>query len=45
MNYLDPRITVAWCKKHELTLSKVFNKSLITKFKWAIDEVDTEWRF
>jgi DNA topoisomerase I len=45
VNYLDPRITVAWCKKFELPLSKVFNKSLITKFKWAIDEVDTDWRF
>eukprot|EP00287_Rhodomonas_sp_CCMP768_P019608 CAMPEP_0202811234 /NCGR_PEP_ID=MMETSP1389-20130828/3146_1 /ASSEMBLY_ACC=CAM_ASM_000865 /TAXON_ID=302021 /ORGANISM="Rhodomonas sp., Strain CCMP768" /LENGTH=213 /DNA_ID=CAMNT_0049482317 /DNA_START=53 /DNA_END=694 /DNA_ORIENTATION=- len=46
VNYLDPRITVSWCKKwNNFPLSKVFNKSLITKFKWAIDEVDEDWRF
>ena len=42
---MDTRITVAWCKKYELPLTKVFNKSLITKFKWAIDEVEAGWRF
>ena len=23
INYLDPRITVAWCKKHEVPMEKV----------------------
>ena len=45
VNYLDPRITVAWCKKYSLPLNKVFNKSLITKFKWAIEEAEEDWRF
>jgi len=46
VNYLDPRITVAWCKRFgNFPLNKVFNKSLITKFKWAIDEADEDWRF
>uniref|UniRef100_A0A6T8PCF5 DNA topoisomerase 1 n=1 Tax=Hemiselmis andersenii TaxID=464988 RepID=A0A6T8PCF5_HEMAN len=46
LNYLDPRITVAWCKKFgDFNLSKVFNKTLQTKFKWAIDEADENFRF
>ncbi|CAD6246693.1 unnamed protein product [Miscanthus lutarioriparius] len=32
INYLDPRITVAWCKRHEVPIEKIFNKSLIAKF-------------
>merc|ERR1712226_1658486 len=27
LNYLDPRITVAWCKKFEVPLEKVYNKT------------------
>jgi DNA topoisomerase I len=25
INYLDPRITVAWCKRHEVPIEKVCN--------------------
>jgi DNA topoisomerase I len=25
INYLDPRITVAWCKRHEVPIEKVRN--------------------
>lgn len=44
INYLDPRITVAWCKRHEVPIEKIFNKSLIAKFSWAMD-VDPDFRF
>lgn len=44
INYLDPRITVAWCKRHEVPIEKVFNKSLLTKFLWSMD-CDPEFRF
>ena len=44
INYLDPRITVAWCKRHEVPIEKIFNKSLVAKFGWAMD-VDPEFRF
>ena len=45
-NYLDPRITVAWCRKFgDFPITKIFNKSLLTKFKWALDEADEDWRF
>lgn len=43
-NYLDPRITVAWCNKHEVPISKVFAKTLVSKFPWAMD-ASAEWRF
>ncbi|EFN52427.1 hypothetical protein CHLNCDRAFT_36846 [Chlorella variabilis] len=44
INYLDPRITVAWCKRNEVPIEKVFNKSLLSKFLWAMD-VEPEFRF
>lgn len=45
INYLDPRITVAWCKRNEVPIEKVFNKSLLTKFLWAMDVDPSSFRF
>jgi len=36
INYMDPRITVAWCKQNEVPIEKIFNKSLLSKFHWAM---------
>lgn len=36
VNYMDPRITVAWCKKVDLSIEKVFPKTIRTKFPWAM---------
>ncbi|XP_042450985.1 DNA topoisomerase 1 beta-like isoform X3 [Zingiber officinale] len=44
INYLDPRISVAWCKRHEVPIEKIFNKSLLAKFAWSMD-VDPNFRF
>jgi DNA topoisomerase-1 len=44
INYLDPRITVAWCKMHEVPIEKIFNKSLLSKFHWSM-ETPPEFRF
>ncbi|GJE92722.1 DNA topoisomerase 1 [Phanerochaete sordida] len=44
INYLDPRITAAWCKKHDVPIEKIFSKTLLTKFPWAM-EVDPDWQF
>eukprot|EP00249_Psilotum_nudum_P024550 c29215_g1_i2 orf=419-2845(+) len=44
INYMDPRITVAWCKRHEVPIEKIFNKSLLAKFSWAMD-VDMNYLF
>lgn len=43
-NYIDPRITVAFFKKHDLPIEEVFNKALIDKFFWAMD-VHKDWKF
>jgi DNA topoisomerase-1 len=44
INYMDPRITVAWCKAKEVPLEAIFNKALVAKFPWAM-EVKPDWRF
>ena len=43
-NYIDPRITVAFLKKHNLDVSKIFSKALQEKFKWAFS-VDPDFSF
>ncbi|KZT10810.1 uncharacterized protein LAESUDRAFT_644274 [Laetiporus sulphureus 93-53] len=44
INYLDPRITAAWCKTHGVPIEKIFSKTLLTKFPWAM-EVESDWKF
>jgi DNA topoisomerase-1 len=44
VNYLDPRITVAWCKQGEVPIEKIYNKTQLAKFVWAM-ETPAEWRF
>ena len=41
---MDPRITVAWCKRCDLEISRLFPKTLKDKFNWAMG-VDGDWRF
>uniref|UniRef100_F1KRZ4 DNA topoisomerase I n=1 Tax=Ascaris suum TaxID=6253 RepID=F1KRZ4_ASCSU len=45
LNYLDPRISVAWCKKHGVPLEKIFNRTQREKFRWAIDMTDEDFVF
>ncbi|CAK8696169.1 unnamed protein product [Clavelina lepadiformis] len=45
LNYLDPRITVAWCKKYTVPIEKVYNKTQRDKFAWAIAMVDETYEF
>lgn len=44
LNYMDPRITVAWCKRNEVPIDKVFSKTMRDKFNWAM-AVPPEWLF
>lgn len=44
INYLDPRITVAWCKKHNVPIERIFAKTLLVKFAWAMEESE-KYRF
>merc|ERR1719262_442354 len=45
LNYLDPRISVAWCKKYDVPIEKVYNKTQRQKFQWAIDMATAEYNF
>ena len=36
INYMDPRISVAWCKRNEVPIDKIFAKTLRDKFNWAM---------
>ena len=44
INYMDPRITVAWCKRNEVPIDKVFARTLRDKFNWAM-AVPGTWKF
>jgi len=39
INYIDPRITIAWCTRVGVELKKVFSKTLREKFAWAVAAV------
>ena len=45
LNYLDPRISVAWCKKWDVPIEKVYNKTQRQKFAWAIDMAGEDFVF
>ncbi|XP_077788816.1 DNA topoisomerase I, mitochondrial isoform X1 [Podarcis muralis] len=45
LNYLDPRISVAWCKRFCVPIEKIFNKTQREKFAWAIDMADEDFVF
>jgi len=44
INYMDPRISVAWCKRNEVPIEKIFSKTLRDKFNWAM-AVEPTWEF
>mmetsp|Transcript_10338 Transcript_10338/g.10407 ORF Transcript_10338/g.10407 Transcript_10338/m.10407 type:complete len:829 (+) Transcript_10338:118-2604(+) len=44
INYMDPRISVAWCKRCEVPIDKIFAKTLRDKFNWAM-AVPPDWKF
>ena len=43
-NYIDPRISVAFLKMHDIPVEKVFSQALRDKFFWAF-EVDKDFMF
>jgi len=45
LNYLDPRISVAWCKRFDVPIEKVYNKTQREKFRWAIEMAGPEYEF
>jgi hypothetical protein len=45
LNYLDPRISVAWCKKNNVPIEKIYSKTQREKFRWAIDMATADYHF
>ncbi|XP_049962633.1 DNA topoisomerase I, mitochondrial isoform X1 [Schistocerca serialis cubense] len=45
LNYLDPRISVAWCKKFGVPIEKIYNRTQRDKFRWAIDMAGPDYVF
>lgn len=45
LNYLDPRISVAWCKKFNVPIEKIYNKTQRDKFRWAIEMAGPEFEW
>ncbi len=43
-NYIDPRVTVAWCKRNEVPIEKCFTSQLKSKYRWAMS-VGPDWKF
>ena len=43
-NYIDPRIVVSWCKKIQIPIEKIYTKTQLQKFVWAM-ETSKEWNF
>lgn len=43
-NYIDPRIVVAYCKRVELPIERLFSKLDCDKFAWAMS-IESDWDF
>ena len=44
INYMDPRISVAFCKRVDLPIERVFAKTIRNKFPWAM-HAHSDWAF
>jgi DNA topoisomerase-1 len=44
-NYIDPRIVVSWSERHKISPAVVYPKTLLTKFRWAVDTTDSNWDY
>jgi hypothetical protein len=45
LNYLDPRISIGWCKKYDVPIEKIYSKTQREKFRWAIDMTTADYHF
>ncbi|EGG07499.1 uncharacterized protein MELLADRAFT_116253 [Melampsora larici-populina 98AG31] len=44
MNYIDPRLTYAWCQRNDVPVERMFAKTLREKFTWAAS-TPGDWKF
>merc|ERR1711963_605204 len=45
LNYLDPRISIAWCRKFDVPIEKIYSKTHRDKFLWAINMTTADYIF
>ncbi|KAM4864729.1 DNA topoisomerase I, mitochondrial isoform 2-T2 [Thomomys bottae] len=45
LNYLDPRISIAWCRRFGVPVEKVYSRAQRERFAWALDEADKNFQF
>ncbi|XP_031202272.1 DNA topoisomerase I, mitochondrial isoform X1 [Mastomys coucha] len=45
LNYLDPRISVAWCKRFGVPIEKIYNKTQRERFAWAFNQAGEDFEF
>jgi DNA topoisomerase-1 len=45
LNYLDPRISIAWCKRFNVPIEKVYNATQRKKFRWAVEMTEADFEF
>ncbi|KAK5071757.1 DNA topoisomerase 1 [Lithohypha guttulata] len=45
INYIDPRLTVVFCKRFNVPIEKFFSKTLREKFQWAVESTTEDWDF
>ena len=42
-NYIDPRLVVSWTKTQKVEPSVIYTKTLLNKFKWAVESTEDVW--
>lgn len=45
LNYLDPRISIAWCKRFGVPVEKIYNKTQRERFAWAFSQASEDFEF
>nr|XP_042903447.1 DNA topoisomerase 1-like [Parasteatoda tepidariorum] len=45
LNYCDPRISVAWCKKYKVHIDRIFTKTQRAKFEWAFQMTKANFKY
>ncbi len=45
LNYLDPRISIAWCRRYNVPIDKDNNKTERLKVEWAMQMTERDFQF
>ncbi|XP_006989346.1 DNA topoisomerase I, mitochondrial isoform X1 [Peromyscus maniculatus bairdii] len=45
LNYLDPRISIAWCKRFGVPIEKIYSKTQRERFAWSFNQAGEDFEF